>query len=106
MAHQSKKTCDNCLYLYSCKPDDPEKEGCKGWKSCFPPPPPPTVPRPSTGSEERKVLIVKVRGRYSEDDMQKLRDKVFKQAETGLIVLDERYDVYEVPDFSGIDEQE
>lgn len=46
--HQPKKTCSNCLHLYTCKHIKPTRQDCRSWEACLPPPP------PNTGSSVQK----------------------------------------------------
>ena len=102
--YQPKKTCDYCLRLYICNKIRRDKEACEKFKPCLPPPPPNTgssvVKPPRENQSKMKTVIVKVNGIYREEDLERIREKLIEQARTGLVVVDDRFEILEVEDIT------
>lgn len=93
--YQPKKTCDDCLYLYSCKRANRYKDACRGFKACLPPPPPPkagsAVQKPKG---KKQIVVLKINALVTRDAAAKILADFIEQSKTGIVVTNASTDIY------------
>ena len=92
--YQPKKTCNDCLHLYTCKRANREKEACRDFKSCLPPPPPNTGSAVQKPKGKKQIVVIKINAFVTREYSAQILARFIEQSKTGIVVADAHTEIY------------